>query len=211
MGKKRPPKPSDRQSVPRFKKANPSSAKSATLDALGKITNAEIMPEHFETYAREVSAIGNDRGAAILLAVQLEDVLGYALTLRLKIPNDRVDEVFGHNAAMGTFDNKIRTAYAIGIITPKTRFVFDVVRRIRNAFAHARVPVSFTTPEIAAACRVFDLPNPLPPIAVPADGSVPVFTEPRQRFMRTCEVLTHNLFVVCGSYAHGGSSFPLSF
>jgi hypothetical protein len=175
---------------------------------LGKITNAEITPEHFETYAREVSAIGNDRGAAILLAVQLEDVLGYALTLRLKIPNNKADEVFGHNAAMGTFDNKIRTAYAIGVITQETRFIFDVVRRIRNAFAHARVPVSFTTPEIATACRVFDLPKPLPPIAVPADGSVPVFTEPRQRFTRTCEILTHNLFVVCGSYAFDGISFP---
>ena len=197
--------------VPLSKLRRTRSAQSATLDALGKITNAEIMPEHFEIYAREVSAIGNDRGAAILLAAQLEDVLGYALTLRLKIPNDRADEVFAYNAAMGTFDNKIRTAYAIGIITLETRFIFDVVRRIRNAFAHARVPVSFTTPEIAAACRVFDLPKPLPPIAVPADGSVPVFTEPRQRFMRTCEVLTHNLFVVCGSYAFGGSSFPLSF
>jgi hypothetical protein len=100
MGKKRPAKPPDRHSVPRFEKANSSSAQSATLDALGKITNAEITPEHFETYAREVSAIGNDRGAAILLAVQLEDVLGYALTLRLKIPNNKADEVFGHNAAM---------------------------------------------------------------------------------------------------------------
>jgi hypothetical protein len=210
MSKKRPAKPPDRQSVPRFKD-KASSAQSAALEALGRITSAEILPEHFDIYGREISAIGNDRGAAILITVQLEDVLGYALTLRLKIPNDRADEVFGYNAAMGTFDNKIRTAYAIGMLTPETRFVFDVVRKIRNAFAHARVPVSFMTPEISRACEVFELPKPLPPIALPADGSIPVFTQPRQRFMRTCEVLTHNLFVICGSYAYDGSSFPDSF
>lgn len=44
---------------------------------------------------------------------------------------------------------KIVIAVAFGVISPQMGEHFQSIRHIRNAFAHARLPISFDTPQVA--------------------------------------------------------------
>lgn len=90
---------------------------------------------------------------AIITAVQIDDALETALLRKMTILEDEVDEVFvGDSGPLSTFSAKIKMAYALGIIGRDTRRDLVIVKNIRNAFAHARRPVRFTTEEITVAC-----------------------------------------------------------
>ncbi len=121
-------------------------SRNTILEALAQISNSELLSEHILDFFREVGAVDNHRGAALLLATQLEDALQFALINRLKIDHKRFNDIFGYDASMGTFDRKVRVAHAIGMITDETRLTLDVIRRVRNAFAHSLIPISFNTP-----------------------------------------------------------------
>src|SRR5260370_16471787 len=97
------------------------------LEALGQIGNSELCSEHILDFFKEVGAIDNHRGAAILLGTHLEGVLQFALINRLKISPKRWKDVFGYDAPMGTFDRKVRAAHAIAIITNETRLTLAVI------------------------------------------------------------------------------------
>jgi hypothetical protein len=172
------------------------------LEALAQIGNSELSSEHILDFFKEVGAIDNNRGAAILLATQLESVLQFALINRLKISPKRWKDVFGYDAPMGTFDRKVRVAHAIGMITDETRFALDVIRSVRNAFAHSLIPISFNIPQVADACSLLKVPESLPPTSSATSGSQerPEMPSSRQVYQRTCEVIAHNLFVVSGAY-----------
>src|SRR5580704_19143533 len=98
---------------------------------------------------------------------------------------------------MGSLNNKVRVANAVGLITDETRSSLEVIRRIRNAFAHAMVPISFKTREVLNACSLLTVPKPLPPTTVLSSEGL----SPRETYQRTCETISHNLFVVAGMYA----------
>jgi hypothetical protein len=178
-------------------------SRNAILEALAQIGNSELSSEHIPDFFKEIGAVDNHRGAALLLATHLEDALQFALINRLKINHKRFNDIFGYDAPMGTFDRKVRVAHAIGMITDETRLTLDVIRRIRNAFAHALIPISFNTPQVTNACSLLKIPLPFPPTSSPASGaqekeeSAP---SPRRRYQRTCDVISHNLLVVSGAY-----------
>jgi hypothetical protein len=114
----------------------------------------------------------SDRGAVILAATSVEDMLEWAILARmpglLKDPGAR-ESIFGVNGSVGTFSNKIAMAYAMGIIEKDARREIDLIREMRNACAHARQPVSFSTPEIRDVCKQV-IPEVIPHIADPNDG-----------------------------------------
>lgn len=101
---------------------------------------------------------GNDRGAALLATVALEAALGLLLTTYLvKLTSNEDDDLFRYPAPLSPFSNKIRIAYAMGLIDSEVRNDLERLREIRNAFAHTMHPILFTTPAIQAACA--GLPN----------------------------------------------------
>lgn len=99
----------------------------------------------------------SDRGAVILAATSIEDMLEWAILARmpglLKDSSFR-DTFFGVNGPAGTFSSKITMAYAMGIIDAPMRKLLDLIREMRNCCAHARQEVTFSTPELAAICKV---------------------------------------------------------
>jgi hypothetical protein len=145
-----PPKSPGREAAPRHRATSPAGRRSI-LEALSQIANAELSPEHTTDFFREISGMANDRGAAILLAVHLEDALEYAIIKRLKIAPKSFGDLFGYDSPMGSFYNKVKVAHAIGMITDETRSNLDVIRAIRNAFAHAIVPISFNMSQVSNA------------------------------------------------------------
>jgi hypothetical protein len=166
------------------------------LGKLAEIAGAELSREHIADFGREIAAIENERGAAIILAVHLETALQTALVKRLKIDKKHFGDMFGFNGPMGTFDNKVRMASAIGLLTDETRSYLDVIRRIRNAFAHSMVPISFKTREVLNACSLLKVPKSLPPTTIRTSEGL----SPRETYQRTCETIAHNLFVAARMY-----------
>src|ERR1017187_321469 len=53
------------------------------------------------------------------------------------------DDLTGDNGALGTFHKKIQMGYALRIYNEETRQNLDIVRAVRNAFAHTKVLIDF--------------------------------------------------------------------
>lgn len=70
----------------------------------------------------------------------------------------------------------------------------DLLRLIRNAFAHAHVPISFEMKQVASAVNLFRDVSLRPPFNVGVDVK-PVPLTAREKFHHHCEILTHNLIV----------------
>ncbi|MET4806640.1 hypothetical protein [Limibacillus sp. MBR-115] len=94
----------------------------------------------------------SDRGRVLIstgfLEQQLKDVL-LAYMLEASQATDLVD---GHNAPLGTFSSRITACYVLGLITEDEHHDLNLIRKIRNDFAHD-IHTSFEKPDIADRCR----------------------------------------------------------
>jgi hypothetical protein len=177
----------------------PKPGRKAAFKAVRSLANTEASMDHAQEFFRQVRKQRNDRGAAILTATNTENGLRYALARRLTIGADSYNDLFGLNGPMGTFDLKIRMGYLLKIFGQETRGNLDIIRVIRNAFAHTAVPITFKTPEIKKLCEFLKIPFVLPPKSIRLkDGKIIPPTPPktaRGRFNTVCETLAHNLLM----------------
>ncbi len=114
---------------------------------------ARIAPEGQEIFKTIVELADQpDRTAAIVAAAFLERAIENAITSRLKHRDEETLKGLFEDASgpLATFDAKIRVGYALDLFGPTTRGDFDRIRKIRNAFAHALIDVTFDTELIAA-------------------------------------------------------------
>ena len=78
-----------------------------------------------------------DRACAVLGAAHLDFLLAKAIEYNLPRGNELSEELFFKpEAPLGTFSSRISMAYALNIINKETKEYLDVIRRIRNDFAH---------------------------------------------------------------------------
>lgn len=79
----------------------------------------------------------SDRAAVILGAAWLDeglkDLLGAFLLVGAK---QETEELFGNNGPLGSFSARIVMSHRLGLISKDVKTSLDVVRRIRNKFAH---------------------------------------------------------------------------
>jgi hypothetical protein len=154
--------------------------------------DAEPSSEHFEEFQRQTAAEGDNRGAAILLATNVENCLETAIVRSMMINPERRRRIFGGDAPLG-FSAKIRLADAVRIIGNETKEILETVRIIRNTFAHAKIPINFTTAAIADACDSLNIPVLLPPRdrdEISRDNPALIG---KPRYQRVCNNLAHNL------------------
>lgn len=90
-----------------------------------------------------------DSSVVMLGCATLEHALGEAIVRELTGTVDR-KALFGDRGPLGDFFGKIVMAEALGVILPATARDLHKVRQIRNAFAHAAMPLSFETDEVKA-------------------------------------------------------------
>lgn len=102
-----------------------------------------------------------DRGAALvgaaLIDLRLADTLR-AFTVSGAAAKDLLD---GGTAPLGTFSSRIKATFALGLIDNSERFECDIIRKVRNEFAHRAHGVGFDDRKIAALCDSLksDLPG----------------------------------------------------
>jgi hypothetical protein len=115
-----------------------------------------------------------DRDSAILLSAQIHNEVASMILERLALlphPPQPWGGEWGRDAAMLMFDrdgplhgmsSTLTLAFAMRLIDGRFFENANTIRRIRNVFAHAMVPLSFDTPEVAAQCAmltVSDVPH----------------------------------------------------
>jgi len=122
----------------------------------------------------------DDRAVVLVSATVIEQGLESALQNRfsgLAAGEERI--VFEEEGApLREFGAKIRLAYALGIIGPNAKADLDIIRQIRNTFAHSRAVLKFELPEISAACELLTLSARWPNMMVSVD-------DPREVFIQT--------------------------
>jgi hypothetical protein len=89
----------------------------------------------------------SDRGAAILAGSFLENALG--LFLRSKARDPKIaDQLFGVMGPLSSFSQRIAVAYAFSFIPEWQYRDLELLRKIRNHFAHHPMDATFTSPEV---------------------------------------------------------------
>jgi hypothetical protein len=120
---------------------------------LTKLTTKPATPEHQEEYDKQTGAEADDRTLCLLLACQLENTLERAIDFIIEDQTDDLRrDLYGPDGPLGNFSRKITIAVVTKILGPISQENFRLMRHIRNAFAHAKLPITFDTEEVAAAC-----------------------------------------------------------
>jgi mannitol repressor len=89
----------------------------------------------------------SDRGAAILAGSFLEHYLG--LFLRSKIVDEKIaDKLFDAMGPLASFSQRIAIAYAFGFINKQQHTDLELIRKIRNHFAHHPLNGTFQDNEV---------------------------------------------------------------
>ncbi len=60
--------------------------------------------------------------------------------LREDLNSDDRGKIFGYDGSIGTFSSKIVVAYGLKLIGTTSRRDLDLIRVLRNEFAHSRMP-----------------------------------------------------------------------
>jgi hypothetical protein len=130
----------------------------------------------------------SDRVAGISAAAFVDDTLARTIAAHFIELDEKLQErIFeGPSSPLGSFSAKIAIGYAIGLYGPLTCEDLDIIRSIRNTFAHTAAPTSFDDPSIQAKCEQLKTPVRSPP----GKPSRPV---PKRRPLRAIEILSEGL------------------
>jgi hypothetical protein len=117
----------------------------------GEPTEADIEALEAELYD------GPDRGAAVVLGSLVERALERLLWNNMR--KEGISELFKYGAPLGDFGSKVQIAYAFKLFGAETRKDLNIIRNLRNQFAHSRMPIAFTTPVVQACCDELVYPD----------------------------------------------------
>jgi len=175
------------------------------IKRLQAITRADPDRSHMEQLERELYASESDRATSVLFGSFVETALEKLLSslMRPNLNSDEKSKLFGFEGLFGTFSSKIIGGYALKVVGPVTYADLNLIKLLRNEFAHSRVPFSFSTPEVKDVCnrlQIPDLPDSAPPFGylgrdideTKVDGK---FTHPRTRFISACHSISYRIFV----------------
>ena len=162
-------------------KAAEAEAAEATVPDLGyPVQEVKIMPrreaQRIEDLSPEVRKLydvlnkESDLSAALVAASFLDDTLHALLAKRL------VDDKVVHQAlqkdVMSTLELRSQLALGLGLISNGLFRNIDLVRRIRNDFAHGRLLLTFESEQIAAKCRNLKMPEFKEVVSVGSDDPI---------------------------------------
>lgn len=141
---------------------------------------------HFSTFHRM-----NHRSAAILGATLVEDMLEDCIMRRFRsMTPDEENALFVEDGPLANCSTKIKLARALGILGTETARELTTLNRIRNAFAHAKKPISFDIPQVARVCETLQIVFRFKPVAALMTFRLPQHPKtPAEHFLFTCEFM----------------------
>lgn len=105
-----------------------------------------------ESLNRFLSLIGeqDDRAMVLSLATFIEDTLGRLLIAYFRNCKATKELVEGFNAPIGTLSSRIKAVYSFGLVTEDQYKDMEILRKVRNQFAHNWEGVSLARNDIQA-------------------------------------------------------------
>ncbi|SYZ53810.1 hypothetical protein CPBF367_18870 [Xanthomonas arboricola pv. juglandis] len=92
-----------------------------------------------------------ERGAALAAAAMLDELLSRVIESFLIQNKGSKALLDGFNAPLGAFSARIAAAFALGLISEAEHRECDLIRKVRNAFAH-EIKVSFNAEKVVSLC-----------------------------------------------------------
>lgn len=105
----------------------------------------------FSAFLREFQS-ETDRGAALVGASLIDQKLADTLRAFFVAAKSAGELLDGGNAPLGTFSARIKAAHALGLIDSFELAECDLIRKVRNEFAHSIHGTTFTQLKITALC-----------------------------------------------------------
>ena len=113
----------------------------------------------------------SDRAFVILWAARLDEQLRLTLPHKMRSPISKgaTDKIFADGGPLYTFSAKILMGYAIELYGLKTLHDLEIIRQLRNEFAHSTKSLTFSTKEVIAVCNTLFFPDLHGAMHVPRD------------------------------------------
>ena len=116
------------------------------------IKQLSVFLEHFQKET--------DRGTALVGAAMLESRLERLLDMTL-IENLSKKDIFdGPNSSLGNFSSKIKISHVLGFITDKEARKINIIKKIRNEFAHNLEEIKFGSKSVNDLCLQLEASTP---------------------------------------------------
>lgn len=108
--------------------------------------------EQWQEWMEEFQA-ESDRACSVLGAAFLDEHLRALLEAFFVDHPERIQNLFKDAAGpLASFSSRINMAYALGFLAPNELRDLDLIRKIRNVFAHELHDVTFVSPSVASRC-----------------------------------------------------------
>jgi DNA-binding MltR family transcriptional regulator len=130
-----------------------------------------------------------DRGVAIIGAAIIEDELKRLIIRSFANTNNKVRGMFDPDGAMGAFGSQTTLAYAMGLVSQSLYVDLNLIREIRNKFAHrVHFARSEKDPEVLVTLEHRTIDEWVKSLKCPAATGF-MDDDPRRRLVHTCEWL----------------------
>jgi hypothetical protein len=161
-------------------------SKGVKKETLHTLSRQPLLGGDLEPYMKVISG-ESDRACALVASSFVEHSLVNLLRAALiELTESEDSDLFvTKGAVLGNFAGRIDIAYALGITSKEQTSDLDIVRTIRNAFAHAVKAITFADPLVKAECGKFKRKL--------ICGEIPTFDEPRHHYSMVCHTLAIEL------------------
>jgi DNA-binding MltR family transcriptional regulator len=139
----------------------------AYLTKFRSVSRGEVTLADLDALEKELFG-ENDRASILLMGSLVDACLERLLRtpMRSNLSQSDANDLFDGNGPLSTFSAKIALAYALGLIGPTCRRELNLIRELRNAFAHSLKRLDFAVSEVGAICEQLQVPD-LPGAVIP--------------------------------------------
>lgn len=170
---------------------------------LRTIKRHEELPTPAYTKALGEVRAQSDRGAAIAGTAYLDLLLRATIETLLRPDKDVRLALFENRGALGDFSSRIHTAFALRLIGGGAYGDLQILRQIRNAFAHSAEAFDFERADVAVLCGSLWFPR-----HVDFKGK-PRPTTARGTYTRSVEMIAQGLYEVIAPSPAGATLISL--
>lgn len=120
----------------------------------------EINIEVIEAFKNTINEESSDRAKVIITVAQIEYLLDMKIKEFFSHGNSEArKKLFSENGAFSTFSSKVNIAFCSGWIDSDVFHDIEILRKIRNVFAHSFESLSLDSPEIKKFIENLQIPH----------------------------------------------------
>jgi DNA-binding MltR family transcriptional regulator len=136
----------------------------------------------------------SDRASIILQTSMVQNNLTMLIRKKTRdnLNNKQRNRLFDGNGPLASFGNQLIVSYAFGIFGPVSFRDLDLIREIRNGFAHSRYPMQFSMREVTNICMQLKIVEYEKLVRSPVQQMLPLqqmefdLSNPKYRFATAC-------------------------